>query len=151
MPSTGIMASAVHIETATCTDVITLEPFNNTSAWTVGGTVNIVAGRTGTAVTTASATGNYAAYTIPAPNESDTITVGFAWRYDDAETGDRSIVIFYSDAMATLHNQLRWNPTGTVLHFTRNLVDLGTASVAFAERLVLHRGSSQNWPTAAGS
>jgi hypothetical protein len=112
----GTMASAVHL--AACTDV-RQEPFTNLAAWTVTGTVTLPAGRTGTAAQISGGSGNRATYTIPALNESDMVTVGFAWRRTDANTTARDIVDLYSDAAVTEHNRLLYAPSTTTLSFTR--------------------------------
>jgi hypothetical protein len=115
------MASAV--STGVCTDVLA-EPFNDftTNSWT-NTSSTIVTGRTGNAAQTAGSTAK-AAYNIGAINQLDTITVGFAWRFTDANpTNQRDVVIFRSDAGATLHNKLIVNNSGGfgLIGVTRNL------------------------------
>lgn len=87
---------------ATCTDVLA-EPFNNLSNWTtLAGTPTIIAGRTGTALRLGDAAGTASVrYTIPSANESDTVTLGFAWRISNV-TG-RNILDFWSDGNVTQH------------------------------------------------
>ena len=88
------------------TDVL-MEPFNNftDNAWTVAGAPTIVAGRTGTAAQAAGATSR-ARYTIPAVNQSDTITVGFACAMHRRRRQPRPSCSSTSDTGATDHNRL---------------------------------------------
>jgi hypothetical protein len=122
------MASAV--ATSTAVDVL-MEPFNNFTSWTTTGTCSIVTGRTGNAAQIGGSgppAGNLARYTIPSANETDTITVGFAWRRTDAVTTARDIINFESDAGVTQHNQLIYTPSSTTLNFTRLSTTIGTNS-----------------------
>ena len=132
MTSVGVMASAVHIAGGACTDVLQ-EPFNDLYAWSfVAGNPAIVsAGRTGTAVQISSSSSNVADYTIPVANRSDIITVGFAWRYTDANAAGRDIFNLYSDLATTpvQHNQLTYTVSNSNLAFTRGITPLMNATV----------------------
>lgn len=88
-----------------CTDVLT-EPFNDLSSWTPQSTTpTIVTGRTGTAVQTV---GNGRVdYTIPTLNESDTVTIGFAYRATVVTAAQRWMVGFWSDTNTVQHVSLR--------------------------------------------
>ena len=107
--SVGIMASSVHIATGTCTDVL-MEPFNDMAAWTGVGFAAIGAGVTGTAVTFS--TNGTADYIIPAPSESDTITVGFNWQINSAST--RGIFNLLSDGNTTGQVQIACTSIGAI-------------------------------------
>jgi Domain of unknown function (DUF4082) len=105
---------------------VLVEPFNNLDAWTnSGGT--IVAGRTGTAVEFAG-NANNARYTIPAASESDTLTIGFAYRATVVTAAIRRILSLWSDAAATEHIRLDWNPNDGRLSFQRVLTALATSA-----------------------
>ena len=115
MPNTGIVASGVNLSSGV---EALLEPFNNFSAWTVVGSPAIVAGRTGTCGQFNGAV-DRVTYNIPAPLQSDTITVGFAFRRVDSSTvGPRAICEFFSDNDTLIHNRFRWTVTTTLLEFT---------------------------------
>lgn len=107
MTSVGIMASSV----VSGTDVL-LEPFNNYTfaPWTIANTPTIVAGgRTGNGANFAGASAGstkLATYTIPAVGESDTVTLGFAWKATSLALASTPIAELRSDAAATLHGQL---------------------------------------------
>lgn len=112
------MASAVHIATAACTDVLA-EPFNNLTAWTPSAPApDIVAGRTGNAVEL-NFTGARADYLIATPNQSDTVTVGFAYRAPTLTASNRYICEYYSDSNATFHCALRLDGSTGQLNFYR--------------------------------
>ena len=129
MTSVGVMASAVHIA-AGCTAVLA-EPFTNYTAngWVLTGTPTIVSGRTGTAASLFS-TGQRADYNITALAQSDTITIGFAWRHTDASTVNRNICQLYSDSGATQHSLLQWNKASGLLIFTRGGSTIGSTTFA---------------------
>ena len=94
-----------------CTTVLQ-EPFNNLSSWsTFAGTPTIVAGRTGNCVQLA-ASGRIR-YTIPAPSESDRVTIGFALYITTLFT-TTSFLTLRSDAGATEHIRLAMNTSGGV-------------------------------------
>jgi hypothetical protein len=118
------MASAV--VTSAGTDVL-LEPFTNFSSWTTTGACTIQTGRTGTAAQTVGSSANHADYTIPAISESDTITVGFAFRWTDVNSLNRDIIRFNSDAAATQHVRVGAQATGAI-SFTRAGTGLGTSA-----------------------
>ena len=101
---------------APCTDVITLEPFNNftDNAWTLSATPPTIAGgRTGTAAEFTNLN-RTADYTIPAPAESDTVTIGFAWKGTTFANANTNIAELRSDTGATQHNQLRITSGGSI-------------------------------------
>lgn len=85
---------------------VLLEPFNNLTAWAVTGSpTGIVAGgRTGTAVEFAAFSSTFISYAIPTPAQSDTITIGFAFRPSAIGQGEYKIIGLASDAGATDHN-----------------------------------------------
>jgi hypothetical protein len=112
MTSVGVMASSVGA-TAAPVDVL-LEPFNNLTAWTTVGTWAIVAARTGNgARATGTPGGAQARYTIPSPNQSAQLTIGFAHRISNA-TGNRAILQLESDAGTTPHVYVHVLPDGAV-------------------------------------
>lgn len=111
MTSVGVMASAVNL--AAGTDVL-MEPFNNLSAWTVTGTPTIVTGRTGTAAQfTWNSGADQADYRIPSGAQSDTMTLGFAWRPNPDTTHSRPFMRLMSDSGATEHALLFMNSDGS--------------------------------------
>jgi hypothetical protein len=94
---------------------VLLEPFNNLTAWTAGGSPTIVAGRTGTG---GQLTGTQTlTFNLTALQESDTVTIGFAFRCT-AVTGAVGWMSLRSDAAATIHSALTLSGTG-VLALTR--------------------------------
>lgn len=121
MTSVGIMASGV--AAGTCTDVLQ-EPFDNFTAapWTLNGSPTIVAGRNGNAanVTGVSQRLNYA---IPSIDQSDTVTIGFAYR-TPAFQNLSLIMRLYSDTNTTNHTGLSVGTTGGLM------ADRGGVSVA---------------------
>jgi hypothetical protein len=109
------MASAVVI--ASGVDVL-LEPFNNYTfaPWTTANTPTIATGRTGNGASfVGSSTAKLATYTIPAVNESDTVTIGFAWKATSLALSSTPMVELRSDAGATLHGQLSIRSTGAAI------------------------------------
>jgi hypothetical protein len=98
---------------------VLLEPFNNLTAWTVTGTpTGIVAGgRTGTAAEFASFSSTFISYAIPTPAQSDTITIGFAFRPSAIGVGEYKIIGLASDAGATDHNTLAINSTNALVFY----------------------------------
>jgi hypothetical protein len=109
------MASGVVV--ASGTDVL-FEPFANFTfaPWTLAGTPTIVAGRNGTGAQFAGSSA-IATYTIPSLSESDTVTVGFAWRATSIAVNP-NIMRLSSDAAATFHDTLVVLGTGA-LRFNR--------------------------------
>jgi hypothetical protein len=107
MTSVGIMASGVVVSSAV--DVL-LEPFNDftTNSWTNSGCA-IVAGRTGTAADATST--DEAVFTIPAPNVSDYLTVGFAFR---TSTIAAQYNIIRLDVTGVIENRFVLNTDGSV-------------------------------------
>ena len=96
------------------------EPFDNFTAapWTLNGTASIVAGRNGTAAQVAGAT-NAADYAIPAAAQSDTLTIGFAFRRTDSTINPRDVVSFRSDNNTTIHCKLTYDPNTSLLSVQR--------------------------------
>ena len=131
MTSVGIMASSV--VTSAGTDVL-MEPFNNftTNSWTLAGTApTIVAGRTGTCCQVLAS--NSASYNIAAPQQSDTLTFGCAFRWTDATTPTRDIVQFRGFSVtpgAALQTRLRVDSTGALLVVDGSGGTLGSPSSA---------------------
>ena len=68
-------------------------------------------GRTGNALSITGASTNFVVYTIPAPNESDLVTIGFAWRTNTTSASTRDIFSLYSDSGATRHARLVYQGT----------------------------------------
>lgn len=105
------------------------EPFNNLTNWTqVGGsgTPAITGGRTGNGLQIPVGAAALA-YTIPTPQQSDVITMGFAYR-TTALTVSR-IVELRSDAGATLHTSLRTSTDGSLNVVRSTTVQLATSAV----------------------
>lgn len=90
------------------TDVL-LEPFNNYTfaPWALVNTPTIATGRTGNGASFVGASSpKLATYTILAAAESDTVTMGFAWKATSLALASTPMVELRSDAGATLHGQL---------------------------------------------
>jgi hypothetical protein len=121
------MASAVSL--ASGVDVLR-EPFNNFTfaPWTVAGTPTITAGRNGNGASSTS-TSNTVTYTIPAINESATLTLGFAYRTASVTSSSAAVAELCSDAAATTHNQLIVSNTGAVV-FARGTISNTLATSA---------------------
>ena len=98
-----------------------LEPFNNTSAWTVTGSVPIVTGRTGNAASVAGVT-PVLVYTIPSGHVSDVNTVGFAWRTDSLAATHEVCWLALSGAY---ESRLVVTSTGRLQFFRTGAVNLG--------------------------
>ena len=108
-----------------CTDVL-MEPFANLTAWTnlFGSvTINATGGRGGgpAAVCNGASRADYA---IPDVDESDVVTIGFAWRTTTLVAGNLDIIQLRSDAAATDHTRLVVFSDG---HFT---ITRGSTSLA---------------------
>ena len=114
----GTFASAVHIAAGPAADL--MEPFNDytTNSWAQSGSPTIVTGRTGTAAQLAT-TAAHVDYSIPSGIQSDTLTVGFAFRATVVTAVIRMIAQFYSDANVTFHGSLRHNGSDGALHLYR--------------------------------
>jgi hypothetical protein len=122
VPSTGIMASAVHL--AACSDVIA-ENFTSVADWT--GTITSVAGgRTGNAGNIAGS--STATQAIPAPSQSMYVTIGFAYKVSNVASAVRNIFSF-RDASNVDIATLRVNINGS-LSFVQGVgvVVLGTSA-----------------------
>jgi hypothetical protein len=94
-----------------------LEPFNNltTNNWSANASAVIdPAGRTGSAVRLSAGNINW---TIPAGSESDTLTIGFAYKWGAAVSAGGDLLRLASDAGATLHVRLCNLPDGTLQVF----------------------------------
>jgi hypothetical protein len=131
MTSVGVMASSVNI--GDCTAVLA-EPFTNFTAngWVLTGTPTIVTGRTGTAAQFFSTT-QRVDYNLAALAQSDTITVGFAWRRTDTGTGGRAICHLYSDSGVTQHNRFEWIGTTNTLQVTRFGTVIASTTFTFTQ------------------
>jgi hypothetical protein len=110
-----------------CNAVLT-EPFDNfTSApWTLSGSPVITGGRTGTGAQFDGTT-HVASYTIPTDKQSDTITMGFAWKTNSLALPATNIAQFNSDSGATQHNQLFVTSGGNIV-VSRSGTQLATAA-----------------------
>jgi hypothetical protein len=113
--------------TAVCTDVLT-EPFNNftDAPWATSGAAAIVAGRTGTAAAVSSNTNPQ--YTISAPNQSEYVTLGFAFRTSNVGAGLFPLVIFRTTG--TNENQLAITTTGGIQFFQGGQLVIGASSAS---------------------
>lgn len=96
-----------------CTSLVE-EPFNNLTAWTemIGDPI-IVTGRTGTGLQMSAGASDPSTfdsifYTIPTINESNTLTMGFAWKVET--TNERVIAQFHSEGI--VHVELATNAGG---------------------------------------
>ena len=107
-----------------------LEDFNDLSAWTNSGAVEIVTGgRTGAG---ASVPGTATLdYSIPVGFQSGTLTVGFAL-YMAAGTGIRDIIQFCSDDFATIHGRLVRYSSPQYFSYLRGTTLLGNTFYADA-------------------
>lgn len=124
--SVGIVASSVVIPSGV--DVL-MEPFNNFTfaPWTLTGTPTIVAGRTGTAASILG-TANRADYSLAA-NESDYVTIGFAWRTNTVTTNIREVVLLYSNTNTIQQARLIYDgTTAQTLTYRTPAAVLGTSS-----------------------
>ena len=115
----GVVASSVVISTGTVIPTaILVEPFNDLTNWNAtSGTPTIVTGRTGTAVQIDTNV-ELIDYTIPAISESDTVTMGFAFRWTDATTTQRGVLILRSGG--TSHVRLMLTASTGILTVDRN-------------------------------
>lgn len=122
MSSVGIMASSV--VTAACTSVLR-EPFNDLTAWGVSGSPapSIVAGRTGTAVSISTSSA-FAQYEIPAGSQSDTMTIGLAFKTDGVATQPQVCQLTGGGAAQTT---LRVTSAGA-LQYRRSTTTLATSA-----------------------
>ncbi|HET9665980.1 MAG TPA: hypothetical protein VFP09_04465 [Desertimonas sp.] len=119
---------------------VLLENFNSIYEWTLlsGEAPTQVAGRTGLSLKHVS--GTYIGYKIPAAAESDTLTVGFAYRADALSTN--SLANFSSDTGATNHVTL--TPTALGAIQVRRGTGSGTILVTSANG-VISGGASSPW------
>lgn len=101
--------------------------------WTVVGAPTIAAARNGNGFSIAGTT-NYLETIIPSIFESDTVTLGFAFRRTDALTGARSLMYLRSDAGATDHGRLTYTPSSTTLAWSRASTSIASSTtVTFAQ------------------
>jgi hypothetical protein len=107
MTSVGVMASAVVVSSGV--DVL-LENFTSVAEWGAGIT-SVAGGRTGNAGQISGTT--EALYTIPAANESDVLTVGFAYRISSL-SASRPFLILRSDTAAVAHDTIRVTTAGAI-------------------------------------
>ena len=141
--STGAGCSFQGDHAITSTKLID-EPFNNlaANAWTNTGGIPVAA-RNGAGLSVTGSTTN-AYYSIVSGVQSDTLTVGFAWRYDDVGAGtQRDTIRFLGDAGATVHNGLLVMPSsgGT----GRVAVYRATTSTILAQNLALGIFARSTW------
>ena len=92
---------------------VLMEPFNSFAAWTLGNTPTIVAGRTGTAAQTSGSL-NRCTYLIAAPAQSDTLTIGFAFRKTDANATSRTVLELCDAADSVTYSTLKLEANGAL-------------------------------------
>jgi hypothetical protein len=110
--------------------LVLTEPFNNFTAapWTlVAPNPTIVTGRTGTAAQV-TLSGCQLNYNVSTPDQTDTVTIGFAWRTTNLNS---DLLFLRSDAGATDHNRINITSTGQII-FSR----AGTSIASSATGLV---------------
>ena len=98
----------------TITPFLFQDPCNNTSAWTVAGTVTVVSALDGNGFQFGAGTSTHVSYNIPSLSQSDTVTVGFNVRWPVLVAGNHDIVRFRSDSGATGHVVLRVDNNGAI-------------------------------------
>lgn len=116
---------------AACTDVLS-EPFNTLANWTTeAGSPSIVAGRTGTAVKLpSSGLPARIRYTIPSVNESDTVTVGFAFKISGFGGAEEQFLQLWSDSNTVQHTVINITTTGTIKVMRgANVLAISTATI----------------------
>ena len=107
------------------------DPCDSLAAWTVIGTVTVVAGsHTGNGFQFVAGSGNEIRYSIPAPDQTDTMTVGFNYRPATAFGTAWQLIEFFSDSAATLHGFAI--PTATVFSYRRASFTLASSASGFA-------------------
>lgn len=107
------------------------EGFATLGAWTASGS-SVAGGRNGNALQTSGT--QFAALALATDQQLDTLTMGFAWRYTDALTTQRAIAALKSDADATTHLTLSYNPGTSTLSVFRGTTNLlGSVVVAIAQ------------------
>jgi hypothetical protein len=106
--SVGIMASGV--VPAAGVDVL-LENFTSVTDWGAG-ISSVAGGRTGNAGQVSGS--NTAAYTIPAPNESAVLTVGFAYKVNTLAAA-RTFLTLASDSGVANHTTFQVNTDGSLV------------------------------------
>jgi hypothetical protein len=119
---------------AVCYDVLT-EDFDNfeDAPWVATG-ATIVPGRTGAAMRSFGT--QRADYTIPSGKRTDTLMIGFAWRYTDTSTAMRHIFSLWSDTGTVEQNRLIYTPFSGSLQFTRGPDVIASAgSITFVRDL----------------
>ncbi len=94
--------------------VVLEDGFESLAKWTIANTsvLRHRTGRTGMGMSADSSAGT-AVFTIPAASESDTITIGFAWRIETLN-GTRPMLTLRSDANVTTHLTVDSNATGSL-------------------------------------
>ena len=114
MPVGTMASAATKTGLVACTDVITLEPFNNftDNSWTNSGGTIIAGGRNGNAAQTDGFVDG-ARYTIPTINQDATVTVGFAFK-SPVLSSFANVLGFYSDSAATFHLYMQIHSTGAL-------------------------------------
>jgi hypothetical protein len=92
--------------------LVLTESFDSTAAWALANNAAPATGRTGVGVGVASSVGTLT-YTIPSASESDTVTVGFAWKIANVSAA-RPVIALRSDAGATTHLTVTTTATGAL-------------------------------------
>lgn len=130
MTSVGVMASSVASgPPPTYTDVL-MENFSSLANWAQSGTITSVAARTGVGPSMAAFANGMLTYTIPVPNQVDTITVGVAFKPAAWGGSETNILELRSDAAATLHNWVSIRNDGT-MRFGTNVSGQGGPVAGF--------------------
>lgn len=90
------------------------EPFDDLNAWVnkVGSPTVVPGGRRGTALKLT--TGQQISYRVPVADESDTMTMGTAFKTTTLATSTTSPILFRSDNGITNHAALQWRPDGSL-------------------------------------
>lgn len=117
------------------TEVLT-EDFDDLSAFALSGTQTLRTGVTGLCLSQ-TGTASWVDYTIPAPNESDVITLGAWVRVANTGPAGAEIVNLRSDAGVTAHNRL-YVTTVAALRFDRGTTSIATTAASLVTLNVWH-------------
>lgn len=88
------------------------EDFESISEWATTGVFSVRTGRTGVSEQVGAGAGTLT-YTIPGVSESDTVTIGFAWKISSISS-NRTVASLRSDAAATQHLTIVATSTGAI-------------------------------------
>lgn len=110
------------------TDIL-MEPFNNFGSWVQASTPLIqLAGRTGSAAELNSIS-DALSYNIPASLQNNVLTLGFAWRWTDANTGiQRPVIDLYGDGGTIRHARLLVTTSTKSISVTNDTVSQATSA-----------------------